>query len=173
MSEAVLPLLVGEGEGQVLEDIEIKFPEKVVEIEEPEKKVEIERCVVIPGKVIVTGRVIKNITFKTRCQETVLPGDRRPTRVICGDVRHCTAFIPFKLFIEIPGAAPGDECTVVEACIPGEVDTLVDDTGDGFFDRLVETIDIRVVVRVVRDAVVKVPAARRPLMAKFVPFPHL
>lgn len=172
MPEAVLALLVGEGEGQVLEDIEIKFPEKVIEIQEPEKKVEIERCVVIPGKVIVIGRVIKNIKFKTRCEETLLPGDGRRTRVVCGDVRHCTAFIPFKLFIEIPGAAPGDECIVVEACVPGEIDTLVDDTGDGLFDRLVETIDIRVVVRVVRDTVVKVPAARRPLRAPFVPFPR-
>lgn len=60
MPDAVLPVLIGEGTGQVLEDVEVTFPEKAVEIKEPEKRVEIERCEVIPDKVIVIGRVIKN-----------------------------------------------------------------------------------------------------------------
>jgi hypothetical protein len=169
MPEAVLPLLVGEDAGQTLEDVEVTFPSPAVEIEEPTKRVEIVRCEVIPGKVIVVGRVIKNIPFKTRGEETTLPGRPR-VRVICGDVRHCTLIIPFRLFIVIPGAREGDTCDVVEACILGEVDTLIDDNGDGLFERLSETIDIHVRVRVTRDTVVNVTGARRTLMTNFVPF---
>lgn len=174
MPDAVLPLLVGEDSGQTLEDIEVMFPEPAVEIEEPEKRVVIERCEAIPGKVIVVGRVIKNIPFKTRRTEERLPGDGRRVRVVCGDLRHCTLFIPFKLFIEIPGTQEGDICTVTEACVLGEIDTLFDDNGDGLFDRLVETIDIHVRVRVTRDAVVNVSGARRMRMRdrRFMPFPR-
>lgn len=170
MPDAVLPVLIGEGTGQVLEDVEVTFPEKAVEIKEPEKRVEIERCEVIPDKVIVIGRVIKNIPFKTKKSESFLPADGRRIRIICGDIRHCTLFIPFKLFIEIPGAQPGDECEVVKAKVTGEVDTLFDDTGDGFFDRLVETINIHVEVRVTRPVVMKVNAARRIATTNFVRF---
>lgn len=171
MPDAVLPILMGEGEGQVLEEVEVTFPSPAVEIDEPTKRVEVTRCEVIPGKVIVIGRVIKNIPFKTRGNETTVPGDGgRRVRVVSGDVRHLTLFIPFKLFIEIPGAMPGDTCEVTQACIRGEVDTLMDDNNDGLFERLVETIDIDVQVRVVRDQVVNVSGARRSLMTNFVPF---
>jgi len=63
MPRAVLPLLVGEDEGQVLEDVEVEFPEPAVEIDEPVKRVEITRCEAIPGKVIIVGRVVKNTLF--------------------------------------------------------------------------------------------------------------
>lgn len=114
--------------------------------------------------------MIKNIPFKTKKSESFLPADGRRIRIICGDIRHCTLFIPFKLFIEIPGAQPGDECEVVKAKVTGEVDTLFDDTGDGFFDRLVETINIHVEVRVTRPVVMKVNAARRIATTNFVRF---
>jgi len=91
-------------------------------------------------------------------------------RVVCGDIRHCTLFIPFRLFIEIPGALEGDTCEVVEACVLGEVDSLIDDNNDGLFERLVETLDIQVRVRVTRDTVVNVSGARRQLTTNFVPF---
>ncbi|MDF2630583.1 MAG: hypothetical protein K0R39_4414 [Symbiobacteriaceae bacterium] len=127
MPDAVLPVLVGEDSGQTLEDIEVTFPTPAVEIDEPTKRVEIERCEAIPGKVIVVGRVVKNIPFKTRAGESHLSRDgRRRVRMVCGDLRHCTLFIPFRLFVEIPGAREGDVCEVVEACVLGEVDTLID-----------------------------------------------
>jgi len=101
----------------------------------------------------------------------VLDG-RRPVRIVCGDIRHCTAFIPFRLFIEIPGAMEGDNCTIVEACVLGEVDTLLDDNNDGLFDRLIETLDIHVTARVTRDRVVNVSGARVPVARNIVPFPR-
>ncbi|HYF94100.1 MAG TPA: SPOCS domain-containing protein [Symbiobacteriaceae bacterium] len=171
MPDAVLPLLVGEDSSQVLEDVEVTFPTPVVEIDEPTKRVEIIRCEAIPGKVIIVGRVIKNIPFKTRSGESFLPGEgRRRVRVVCGDLRHCTLFIPFRLFVEIPGAQEGDTCDVIEACVLGEVDTLIDDDGDGLFERLQETIDIHVRVRVTRDTVVTVSGARRMLTTNLVRF---
>jgi hypothetical protein len=173
MPDAVLPLLVGENSNQTLEDVEVTFPTPALDVEAPEKRVEITRCEAIPGKVIVVGRVVKNIPFKTRSSESVLPGEpgeRRRVRVVCGDLRHCTLFIPFRLFITIPGAMEGDVCDVVEACVLGEVDTLIDDNGDGLFERLQETIDIHVRVRVTRDTVVNVSGARRTLQTNFVPF---
>jgi len=166
MPEAVLPVLVGEDSGQVLEDVEVEFPEPALELGKIEKHVEIDRCEVIPGKVIVIGRVVKNIPFKTQSSNHCRRPEGRRTRVICGDLRHCTAFIPFKLFIEIPGAEEGDRCEVVEACVLGEVDTLVDENGDGCFERLEETIDIHVRVRVIRDTVMNVCAARKPIRRK-------
>lgn len=166
MPDAVLPILVGEGSGQVLEDVEVCFPEQAVELGVIEKRVEVDRCEVIPGKVIIIGKVVKNIPFKTRCSGDCPRPESRRTRVICGDLRHCTAFIPFKLFIEIPKAEEGDRCEVVEACVLGEVDTLVDENGDGCFERLEETVDIHIRVRVVRDMVMNVSAARKPLQRK-------
>jgi len=171
MPDAVLPLLVGEDSGQVLEDVEVTFPAPAVEIDEPTKRVEIERCEAIPGKVIIVGRVVKNIPFKTASSTGFLPRDGgRRVRVVCGDLRHCTLYIPFRLFIEIPGTREGDVCEIVEACVLGEVDTLIDDNNDGLFERLEETIDIHVRVRVTRDAVVNVAGARRMLMSNLVPF---
>jgi hypothetical protein len=170
MPEAVLPLVVGEGTGQTLEDVEVNFPEPALQIEPPDKVVEIDRCEPIPGKVIIVGRVIKNIPFKTKETESRIPTDGRRIRVVCGDVRHCTLIIPFKLFVEVPGTQEGDVCDVLEACILGEIDTLMDDNGDGLFERLVETIDIHVKVRVTRDTVVNVTGFRRTLTTNFVPF---
>lgn len=170
MPEAVLPLLVGEGEGQTLEDVEVTFPEPAVEVEEPEKRVEITRCEVIPGKVIIVGQVIKNIPFKTARSQSTLDGSRPRVRVVCGDVRHCTLFIPFRLFIEIPGAREGDTCDVVRACVLGEVDELIDENNDGLFERIRETIDIDVRVRVTRESVVNVTGARRSIMTNLVRF---
>jgi hypothetical protein len=63
MPEAVLNVLVGEGTGQTLEDVEVEFPAPAVDIEIPQKQVEVTRCEVIPGKVIVVGRVIKSTWF--------------------------------------------------------------------------------------------------------------
>lgn len=90
--------------------------------------------------------------------------------MVCGDIRHCTLYIPFRLFVEIPGAREGDDCDVVEACVMGEVDTLIDDNDDGLYERLQETIDIHVRVRVTRDAVVNVSGARRTLTNNLVRF---
>ncbi|HWI52933.1 MAG TPA: SPOCS domain-containing protein [Symbiobacteriaceae bacterium] len=172
MPDAVLPLLVGEDSSQTLEDVEVEFPAPAVEIDEPTKRVEITRCEAIPGKVIVVGRVIKNIPFKTGTSTSYLRGGegRRRVRVVCGDLRHCTLFIPFRLFVEIPGTQEGDTCDVIEACVLGEVDTLIDDNDDGLFERLQETIDIHVRVRVTRDTVVNVSGARRMLTTNLVKF---
>lgn len=162
MPQAVLPLLVGEGSGQVLEQVEAAFSAPAVEVQKPEKRVEVTRCEVIPDKVIITGRVIKNIPFKTVRSTGTADSRRPPVRIVCGDIRHCTLLIPFKLFIPIDGAREGDRCEVVEACVPGEVDDLIDENNDGLFERIDETIDIHVRVRVVRDAVVNVTGARIP-----------
>lgn len=171
MPNAVLPLLVGEDSNETLEDVEIEFPSPAVAIDKPTKRVEIERCEVVPGKVIVIGRVVKLIPFQTRSGESVHTRDgRRRVRVVCGDLRHCTLFIPFRLFVQIPGAREDDECEVVEACVIGEVDTLIDDNHDGLFERLRETIDIHVRVRVTRKAVVNVSGARQMLTTNLVRF---
>jgi hypothetical protein len=50
------------------------------------------------------------------------------------------------------------------------MESMSDDNGDGLFERLQETIDIHVRVRVTRDTVVNVAGARRTLRTNFVPF---
>ncbi len=171
MPDAVLPVLVGENAGQVLKDVDVTFPMPAVEVESPTKRVEITRCEVLPGKVVVIGQVVKNIPFKTR-KEAGCPTVAGQPRVVCGDLRHCTVTIPFKLMIEVPGAMEGDTCEVTEACIAGEIDTLIDENNDGLFERLAETLNILVRVRVTRNEVVNVAGTRRIPRNNFIPFPR-
>ncbi|MGE5674842.1 MAG: DUF3794 domain-containing protein [Mycobacterium leprae] len=169
MPQAVLPLLVGEGSGQTLADVTTNFPSPVLAIEAPTKTVDITNCQVIPGKVIIVGRVTKNIAYKTaECRGTTPTAN---AQICCGDLRHCTVQVPFRLFIVVQGAAPGDTCQVTQACVKGEVENPTVNA-DGLITALQETMDIHVAVRVTRDTVMNVSAARVPLTSNLVPFPR-
>jgi hypothetical protein len=96
--------------------------------------------------VIINGRLIKNITFKT-AKERDCHGDLHR---VCGDVRHCTVEIPFHLFIEIEGARDGDMCEVEDAIVAGEFDKLIDKNDDGTFNKLLEKVVIKIRAKVVR-----------------------
>ena len=95
---------------------------------------------------IINGRLIKNITFKT-LKERDCHGDLNR---VCGDVRHCTVEIPFHLFVEVEGARDGDCCEVEDAIIAGEFDKLIDKNDDGTFNKLLEKVVVKIRAKVVR-----------------------
>ena len=77
---------------------------------------------------------------------------------VCGDVRHCTVEIPFHLFVEVPGAEPGDNCEVIDAIVAGEFDKLIDKNSDGTFNKLLEKAVIKIRAKVTRTKHLKVHA---------------
>lgn len=122
---AVLPVLVEDVATQVVKDIIIDLKPPAFLIKDIEFKVIVERCVVIRNKVLIVGHVIVNVQFKTH-QGIGDDVFRAEVRVICGDVRHCTAIVPFTAAVEVPGAKPGDECRIICAEVEGEVVEVVE-----------------------------------------------
>ncbi len=111
-------------------------------------------CAAACDKVIINGRLIKNITFKT-IKERDCHGDLNR---VCGDVRHCTVEIPFHLFVELPGAKEGDICEVEDAIVAGEFDKLICPNSDGTFNKLLEKAVIKVRAKATRVRNLKVDA---------------
>jgi hypothetical protein len=168
--DAVVPVLLGEGETQVVEEVEVELEPPALELEDPEFDVIVDRCEVIPGKVLVTGRVIVNVSYKTKKAE--LTTDGNGVRIFCGDVRHCTAIVPFSGFIEVPGVANGDECTVICVGVEGVVREGTDTNGDHLIDRLRLTFVVVVQVRVTRDLVVDIRGTIRTPLSQLFIFPR-
>jgi len=140
------PVVVNANTAQVLVVSEIPLTPPAFKIDEIDKLVEIDDCAAVCDKVIINGRLIKNITYKTAREWDHKGGLNR----VCGDVRHCTVEIPFHLFIEIPGSRDGDECVIEDAIVAGEFDKLIDRRHDGTFGKLLEKAVIKVRAKVVR-----------------------
>lgn len=117
--KAVLPVLVAAEETEVVEEVVIELKPPAFLIKDVEFKVIIDRCAVIRNKVLIVGRVIVNVLFKTfQIVEEVFPV---PAEIVCGDVRHCTAILPFTAGVPVPGAKPGDVCRIVCAEVEGQL----------------------------------------------------
>jgi hypothetical protein len=149
-----VPVIVNSNTAQVLVVTEIPLTPPAFKIDEIQKLIEIDECVAVCDKVIVNGRLIKNITFKTAKERDCHHDLHR----VCGDVRHCTVEIPFHLFIDVKGAKPGDTCEIEDAVIAGEFDKLIDPNCDGTFNKLLEKVVIKVRAKVVRRKHLKVHA---------------
>lgn len=148
------PVVVNANTAQVLVVTEIPLTPPAFKIDEIHKLIEIDDCAAVCDKVIINGRLIKNITFKTAKEWDHKHGLNR----VCGDVRHCTVEIPFHLFIDVPGSRDGDICEVEDAIVAGEFDKLVDKNHDGTFNKLLEKVVIKVRAKVVRRKWLKVNA---------------
>ncbi|HEY3368992.1 MAG TPA: DUF3794 domain-containing protein [Symbiobacteriaceae bacterium] len=149
-----VPVVVNSNTAQVLVVTEIPLSPPAFKIDEIQKLIEIDDCTTGCDKVIINGRLIKNITFKTAKERDCHHEMYR----VCGDVRHCTVEIPFHLFVEIKGAKPGDKCEVEDAIIAAEFDKLIDPCEDGTFNKLLEKVVIKVRAKVVRTRHLKVDA---------------
>lgn len=143
-----VPQVIGIGECETLVVTTIHFPEPVFRIHDIIKKVTIDNCTVVTNKVILDGTLEKNISFKTMKKDHC---DDHGKRQVCGDLRHCTAFIPFECCIQVCGARPGDRCQIEFAGVEGEVDEPIHHDCDGNFKKLLEKTCIRVIVKVLRD----------------------
>lgn len=150
-----VPVVVNSNTAQVLVVTEIPLTPPAFKIDEIHKLIEIDDCATTCDKVIINGRLIKNVTYKT-AKERDCHGDLHR---VCGDVRHCTVEIPFHLFVELPGAKEGDKCEVEDAIVAGEFDKLVDRNHDGTFNKLLEKVVIKVRAKAVRLRRLKVDAS--------------
>lgn len=148
------PVVVNSNTAQVLVVTEIPLTPPAFKIHEIDKLIQIDDCAAVCDKVIINGRLIKNITFKT-AREFDCKGDLNR---VCGDVRHCTVEIPFHLFVEVPGTQDGDMCVVEDAIVAGEFDKLIDKNNDGTFNKLLEKVVIKVRAKAVRNKWLKISA---------------
>lgn len=163
-----LPRLVGSGQRQVLICASIPLPAPALEVKEIRKKVVIDSCTVIPGKVIIDGRLRKDINFKTLAAGTVPPrpgtftGCSGIVNTASGAVNHTTVDVAFNTFIPVAGARPGDVCRVVQAVVEGESEEPAGITPAGTFTSLVDKTVLLLCVSVTRPEAVMVevtPAA--------------
>jgi hypothetical protein len=159
----------------------------VLRVEPANTTVEIERCRVADGTVLIAGRVIVNIPFKTgrdpsemgereendrsgrgrgnRGEGRVMGGRRlAEPEVVEGDLRHATAFIPFTLWRDVAGAQEGDMCRILSA---GVVDLLFDQVDR---DRIDVRVEISIRVQITREQVVDINA-QLDSQGRFVTFP--
>jgi hypothetical protein len=160
MPTAVLPIVTGEGQGKTVVQATICFPEPLLLVESANTKVEVERCRIGNSTAFVTGRVIVNIPFKTQSSTDTSNG----ATIVCGGIRHCTAFIPFELEIDLPGAQVGDQCRVLSACL---TDLVLERIGN---DRLDVTAEVCVRVQTTREQTVDILGTVQPTN-RFVTFP--
>jgi hypothetical protein len=163
MPTAVIPVVIGEASGRTLVEATITFPEPVLLAEPARNVVEVQRCTPVSGSVIVVGRVVRDIPFKTSVRSASGTGG---SSVTCGDLRHCTALIPFQLLISVPNAQDGDQCRILIACIAGEiVQPLFNPDGQEVI------LEVCVRVQVTRLETVDLVGATRPT-TNFITFPN-
>lgn len=117
MPEAILPIVIAEERIRSVVQAIIFLPEDALFIERVNTEVEVERCRVVNGAVLIRGRVIINVPFKTGRLESRTGFLVSGPRTVCGDIRHCTAFIPFSLIANLPAAQEGDQCQILTACV--------------------------------------------------------
>lgn len=80
-----------------------------------------------------------------------------------GAVLHTTVDVAFSLFITIPGARPGDTCTVLQAVVEGEAEEPAGLTAAGTFSTLVDKSLVLVCAKVTRPGVVTVATTAPPV----------
>jgi hypothetical protein len=88
----------------------------------------------------------------------------REIEVVCGDLRHCTAFVPFTIVGDLQGVQQGDECEILQACV---LDRIIERLAR---DRIDVTVEICIRVRITRTQTVNVQGTFRPT-SPFTTFP--
>jgi len=154
----VTPVEVGIGEAQVLVVSEIPLTPAARRIIDIFKEVQITQCKVIDDKVIINGILEKTILFLNMGPTAPIFGrgknsdeeSHMANRVAAGEVKAVFAELPFALFIDVPGAQPGDECIIEVAEVVGEKDDQLKVQEDGSFKVLLEKAVVRVIAKVTR-----------------------
>jgi len=123
-----VPEIIGKNHCQVLIENEIPFAPcyPALEIKDITKEVKELIISVCKDKVLINGKLHKNINYKTFENVGKAKCHCEDLEVIYGDVKHVSVMLPFSAFIEIPCARPGDlvevEYAGVEDCC--ELDIL-------------------------------------------------
>jgi hypothetical protein len=109
------------------------------EVQSIRKTVLVDTCKVLFNKVLLTGRLRKEVTFR---EPTICPGN-------VGAVGSALAEVGFQAMIDVSGARPGDSCVVVKAFVEGEDEKPLT-TPDGGIKGLVESSVLFLCVKVVK-----------------------
>ncbi|MEW8977243.1 MAG: DUF3794 domain-containing protein [Symbiobacterium sp.] len=149
--------VVGSGSVQQLLCQTIDLGTQAEEIKQISKTVIIDNCMAVFDKVIVDGRLRKDIMFKQAGMGFPIPGTVQGctgvTGTVSGPVMDLDVEITFNALIPVPGAQPGDKCVVLQAFVEGEKEEPADILPNGSFRRLVDKSIVFICVKVVRDTV--------------------
>ena len=149
--------VVGSGSVQQLLCQTINLNVPVEEIKQISKTVIVDNCMVVFDKVIVDGRLRKDIMFKQAGTGFPIPGSARGctgiTATASGPIQDVDVEISFNALIPVPGAQPGDKCVVLHAFVEGEKEEPANIQANGTFTALVDKSIVFLCVKVVRDVV--------------------
>lgn len=149
--------VVGSGSVQELLCQTINLGTCVEEIKEIRKTVIVDNCLVVFDKVIIDGRLRKDIMFKQANAGFPKPGTVQGcagiTTTITGPILDVDVEIAFNALVPVPGAQPGDKCVVLQAFVEGEKEEPANIQHTGAFTALVDKSIIFLCVKVVRDVV--------------------
>lgn len=149
--------VVGSGSVQELICQTITLPTAAEEIKEIRKTVIIDNCRVIFDKVIIDGRLRKDIMFKAANAGFPQPGTVQGcggiVTTIAGAIQDVDVDIAFNALIPVPGACPDDTCVVLEAFVEGEKEEAAGIQTTGAFTALIDKSVVFLCVKVVRDVV--------------------
>ncbi len=125
-----VPEVIGRNASEELIEIVIPFPRGAEAIEIVEVKTEVicDIVEVVRDKVLINGRLHKNILYKTKEDSWYKNQCCEDMKIVNGDLRHVSIWVPFSTFIDIPGACPGDmyEIEYAGADCDQSIDILID-----------------------------------------------
>jgi hypothetical protein len=157
MASLEVSQVVGSGSAQELICQFITFPAPAEEVKEIRKTVIIDNCMPVFDKVIIDGRLRKDILFKQANAGFPLPGNVQAcvgtTTTITGTILDVDVDIAFNMVIPVPGATPGDRCVVLQAFVEGEKEEAANIQPTGTFLTLVDKSIVFVCVKVVRETI--------------------
>ncbi len=149
--------IVGAGNVQQLVCQTLDLPKPAEEIKELRKTVIIDNCTVVFDKVIIDGRLRKDIMFKEADKGFPRPGTVKGcggvVGSVCGPIMDLDVDIAFNALIPVPGAEPGDRCVVLQAFVEGEKEEAANINDHGAFHTLIDKSIVFLCVKVVRDTV--------------------
>lgn len=149
--------VIGSGSVQELICQTVHFGVPVEEIKEIRKTIIVDNCMVVFDKVIINGRLRKDIMFKKACKGFPIPGTVQGcagvTSIITGPILDLDIEIAFNALVPVPGAQPDDRCVVLQAFVEGEKEEPADIHKSGTFDSLVDKSIVFLCVKVVRETV--------------------
>lgn len=149
--------LIGSGSVQELVCQFVNLPAPAEEVKDIRKTVIIDNCKVVFDKVILDGRLRKDIMFKAANAGFELPGNVEAcggiVGSIAGPIQDIDVDIAFNALIPVPGARPTDKCVVLQAFVEGEKEEAANINPNGAFNVLIDKSIIFVCVKVVRDTI--------------------
>lgn len=165
-----VPEVIGRNHCQILLETEIPFAPgyPALDIKDIMKDVRDLVMSVCTDKVLINGKLHKNINYKTFDCTGRVKCHCEDLEVVYGDVRHVGIDIPFAGYIDIPGARPGDYVEVEFAGVEDacELDMLKDPCyvrGCKYpvYKKLKEKVIVKIDVKVLRPVQITVDPERK------------